>query len=114
MKQADRPDEPLFHPPTEAIELLAVLRALADPMRLEIVRAIAATPGGERACGSFDLDCTKQNLSHHFRVLRESGVVRTREEGRNRLTSLRRDDLEARFPGLLEGVLAAPLASAVR
>jgi DNA-binding transcriptional ArsR family regulator len=99
--------EPLVHPACEDLELLSVLRALADPTRLEIVRILASDPVGRRACGSFGLDATKQNLSHHFRVLREAGVTRAQDEGRNRLTSLRRDDLDARFPGLLAAVLGA-------
>jgi DNA-binding transcriptional ArsR family regulator len=104
--------EPLVHPARDDLDLLLVLRALADPTRLEIVRILANDPAGRRACGSFGLDATKQNLSHHFRVLREAGVTRAQDEGRNRLTSLRRDDLDARFPGLLAAVLGAAGATA--
>ena len=99
--------ETLFHPDRSELSLLDVLRALGDPTRLEIARILATEPRGERACGSFGLDATKQNLSHHFRVLREAGITRTRDEGRNRYTSLRRADLDARFPGLLDAVLSA-------
>ena len=63
--------------------------------------------GDEPPCGTFELGLSKATLSHHFKVLRESGVVRTRPEGRKRLLSLRSDDLEARFPGLLDAVLSA-------
>jgi DNA-binding transcriptional ArsR family regulator len=97
----------VVQPRREDLDLLAVLRALGDPTRLEIVRILAGDPGGERACGSFGLDATKQNLSHHFRVLREAGITSARDEGRSRFTSLRRRDLEARFPGLLDAVLNA-------
>ena len=100
-------DEPLFHPDRRDLDLVTVLRALADPTRLEIVRILAADPAREIACGAFGLEASKQNLSHHFRVLREAGVARSRDEGRNRFTSLRSDDLEARFPGLLAGVLSS-------
>ena len=93
------------HPARRELELSAVLHALSDPARLEIVRRLAA--GDEPPCGTFELGLSKATLSHHFRVLRESGVVRTRPEGRKRLLSLRVDDLEARFPGLLEAVLSA-------
>jgi DNA-binding transcriptional ArsR family regulator len=93
------------HPARRELELSAVLHALSDPARLEIVRRLAA--GDEPPCGTFDLGLSKATLSHHFRVLRESGVVRTRPEGRKRLLSLRADDLEVRFPGLLDAVLAA-------
>jgi DNA-binding transcriptional ArsR family regulator len=93
------------HPSRAEIELSSVLHALSDPARLEIVRRLAR--GDEPSCGMFELGLSKATLSHHFRVLRESGLVRTRPEGRKRLLSLRSDDLEARFPGLLEAVLSA-------
>jgi DNA-binding transcriptional ArsR family regulator len=93
------------HPSRAEIELSSVLHALSDPARLEIVRRLAH--GEEPSCGMFELGLSKATLSHHFRVLRESGLVRTRPEGRKRLLSLRGDDLEARFPGLLDAVLAA-------
>ncbi len=93
------------HPARGELELPAVLHALSDPARLEIVRRLA--DGDEPSCGTFDLGLSKATLSHHFRVLRECGVVRTRPEGRKRLLSLRSDDLEARFPGLLTAILGA-------
>jgi DNA-binding transcriptional ArsR family regulator len=92
------------HPSRTELELPAILHALSDPARLEIVRRLAA--GKEWSCGTFELGLSKATLSHHFRVLREAGVVRTRPDGRKRLLSLRGDDLEARFPGLLEAVLS--------
>ena len=82
----------------------SILHALSDPARLEIVRRLAA--GAEWSCGTFELGLSKATLSHHFRVLREAGVVRTRPDGRKRLLSLRERDLNARFPGLLQAVLA--------
>ena len=82
----------------------SILHALSDPARLEIVRRLAA--GSEWSCGRFELGLSKATLSHHFRVLREAGVLRTRPDGRKRLLSLRDDDLNARFPGLLQAVLA--------
>jgi DNA-binding transcriptional ArsR family regulator len=93
------------HPGRRELELSAVLHALSDPARLEIVRRLAR--GDEPSCGMFELGLSKATLSHHFKVLRECGVVRTRPEGRRRLLSLRADDLEARFPGLLNAVLIA-------
>ena len=92
------------HPSRTELELPAILHALSDPARLEIVRHLAA--GAEWSCGTFELGLSKATLSHHFRVLREAGVVRTRPDGRKRLLSLRDDDLNARFPGLLEAVLS--------
>ncbi len=82
----------------------SILHALSDPARLEIVRRLAA--GSEWSCGRFELGLSKATLSHHFRVLREAGVLRTRPDGRKRLLSLRESDLNARFPGLLQAVLA--------
>jgi DNA-binding transcriptional ArsR family regulator len=93
------------HPSCAELELPAVLHALSDPARLQIVRQLAIRD--ECTCGTFDLGLSKATLSHHFRVLRESGVVRTRPEGRTRMLSLRRDDLDERFPGLLDAVLTA-------
>jgi DNA-binding transcriptional ArsR family regulator len=92
------------HPSRQELELSSVLHALSDPARLEIVRRLA--DGDEPSCGMFDLGLSKATLSHHFRVLRESGVVLVRPEGRKRLLSLRTDDLNARFPGLIEAILA--------
>jgi DNA-binding transcriptional ArsR family regulator len=92
-------------PEVASLELEAVLHALSDPIRLQIVEELA--DGSERCCGAFELPITKSTCSHHFRVLREAGVISTRVEGKNRLNALRRDALEERFPGLLEAVLHA-------
>ena len=92
---------------TDEIQLAAVLHALSDPVRLRIVATLAAAEDEERPCGSFDLPVTKSTCTHHFRVLREAGVIHQRQEGTARLNKLRRDDLEARFPGLLASVIAA-------
>jgi DNA-binding transcriptional ArsR family regulator len=93
-------------PRREDIRLEAVFHALSDPVRLQIVRALAVSAEG-RACGTLDLTVSKSTASHHFRVLREAGVIVQREDGRRRLNELRRDDLEARFPGLLATVVSA-------
>jgi DNA-binding transcriptional ArsR family regulator len=97
----------LPHPATEDIQLTEVLRALADPVRLEIVARLAVH--GELNCGDAGdtLGVHKSTASHHYRILREAGVVRTKQEGRLKYMSLRRDDLETRFPGLLDSVLLA-------
>ena len=96
----------LYHPPTDELELAGVLHALSDPQRLRIVRELAADPE-PRPCGTLELDVSKSTRTHHFRVLREAGVVRQDVLGTSRFTSLRRDDLDERFPGLLDAVLAA-------
>jgi DNA-binding transcriptional ArsR family regulator len=97
----------LHHPPVESLELTAVLHALADPMRLEIVRALASEGGCEIRCGAFELPVTKSTRTHHFRVLRESGVIEQHPDGTALVNRLRRAELDERFPGLLESVLSA-------
>ena len=96
----------LAHPAPDELELAAVLHALSDPVRLQIVQTLAGEDD-ERACGMFELRVSKSTASHHFRVLREAGVVHQDIRGRQRMISLRRADLDARFPGLLASVLAA-------
>jgi DNA-binding transcriptional ArsR family regulator len=98
--------ERIAHPKRAEIELGAVLHALSDPMRLRIVTAIAAQ-GGELTCGACSLPVTKSTATHHFKVLREAGVIHQRAEGTSRLNKLRREDLDARFPGLLDSILEA-------
>jgi DNA-binding transcriptional ArsR family regulator len=95
----------LAHPAAEEISLAAVLHALSDPVRLRIVAGLAR--GDERTCGSFELPVTKSTCTHHFKVLREAGVIRQRPVGPARLNTLRREELDARFPGLLDAVLAS-------
>src|SRR5829696_6846597 len=95
----------LEQPPAEALDLATIMGALADPSRLAIVRTLAAE--GERACGTFELALSKATRSHHFKILREAGVTVTRVEGTRRIVSLRRADLDARFPGLLDALLDA-------
>jgi DNA-binding transcriptional ArsR family regulator len=98
--------EDIAHPRRAEIELSAVLHALSDPVRLKVVAVLAAA-NGEHTCGSFDVPVTKSTCTHHFKVLREAGVIHQRQDGTTRLNTLRRDDLEARFPGLLETILQA-------
>jgi DNA-binding transcriptional ArsR family regulator len=93
-------------PARDEIDLAAVLHALSDPVRLGIVCGLRRS-GDERRCGSFDAPVSKSTLTHHFRVLREAGVIVQRQEGTARLSRLRSDDLEARFPGVLEAILSA-------
>src|SRR4051794_13338660 len=94
-------------PRREDLRLEAVLQALGDPVRIAIVRRLYGEPGCQRPCGTFDLPGTKSTASHHFRVLRDAGVIAQRTSGRERLTELRSDDLNARFPGLLDSVVGA-------
>ncbi|MFC9927499.1 ArsR/SmtB family transcription factor [Streptomyces sp. NPDC127190] len=96
----------LPHPACDEIRLDAVLHALADPVRLRIVRELAVCET-ELACSYFDLPVTKSTCTHHFRVLRESGVIRQVYRGTAKMNGLRRDDLDGLFPGLLDSLLAA-------
>ncbi len=96
----------LHHPQREDLELTTVLHALSDPQRLRIVRILAEDPE-PRPCGTFGLEVSKSTATHHFRVLREAGVIEQRAEGTAKHNTLRRDDLEQRFPGLLDAVLAS-------
>lgn len=100
----------LHHPATDELALPAVLHALSDPHRLHIVRALAGSATPLR-CGSFGLPITKSTATHHFRVLREAGVIEQCPDGTARLSSLRRDDLDQRFPGLLDAILGAVAAA---
>ncbi|WP_055548940.1 helix-turn-helix transcriptional regulator [Streptomyces sp. NBRC 110028] len=101
----------LPHPATEAVRLDAVLAALTDPLRRRIVRQLSEGVEAQ-ACGAFDLPVTKSTSTHHFRVLREAGVITQHYRGNKILNQLRADDLETRFPGLLQAILAAEQVTA--
>lgn len=96
----------IIHQPEPGdIELTDVLSALADPVRLGMVAALAEHDG-DVPCGTFALPVGKSTASWHFRVLREAGVLHQYDRGTRRFNQLRRADLDARFPGLLDLVLA--------
>lgn len=95
----------LHHPDREDIRLSSVLYALSDPVRLYLVAELYKA--GERTCGDIDMPVVKSTVSHHSRTLREAGIVRVRVQGTQRFLSIRTEDLEARFPGLLASVLQA-------
>jgi DNA-binding transcriptional ArsR family regulator len=101
----------LYHPTRAQLDVASVLHALSDPQRLRIVQLLAAADA-PCPCGAFDLKVTKSTLTHHFRVLREAGVISQEVMGTAKLNSLRREDLDARFPGLLSAVLAASASPA--
>jgi DNA-binding transcriptional ArsR family regulator len=94
--------EKIRHPPASSLELATIMRTLGDPIRLEIVRLLG--DDRPRVCNelSTTLGIPPSTGSYHLRLLREAGVTRTRAQGTLRLISLRRDDLEDRFPGLLD------------
>jgi DNA-binding transcriptional ArsR family regulator len=91
------------HPATATLDLATIMRTLGDPLRLQIVRVLAAD-GREWNCGdlSTEMGLPSSTASYHIRLLREAGLTRTRAAGTQRLISLRSEDLETRFPGLLE------------
>ncbi|MFC8428356.1 ArsR/SmtB family transcription factor [Streptomyces sp. NPDC057253] len=103
----------LPHPERDEIRLEGILHALSDPMRLRIVRELAAA-GAELSCSHFDLPVTKSTTTHHFRVLRENGVIRQIYQGTAKMNGLRRDDLDDLFPGLVDSLLDAAARQAVR
>ncbi|MGJ5819734.1 ArsR/SmtB family transcription factor [Paludibaculum fermentans] len=92
-------------PTKDQIELSEVMYALSDPVRLEIVAFLAQR--GEQPCSTCCVDMPKSSLSHHYKVLRETGVISTRIEGTRHFNSLRADDLNTRFPGLLSSIVGA-------
>lgn len=93
------------HPEREELSLISVLAAMADPIRVGLVRVLS--DGRERGWGELRAPVAKSTLSHHLRVLRDAGITRTRQEGTRCYVVLRRADLDARFPGLLASVLSA-------
>jgi DNA-binding transcriptional ArsR family regulator len=101
----------LVGPEADELDLGAVLRALADEHRRSVVAELVADRSdGERGCNSFDLPISKQTQTHHFRVLREAGLIDEIDYGNRKGVRLRRADVEKRFPGLL-ALLEAELPS---
>lgn len=98
------------HPAPEDFRLTAILAALADPARLAAVRTLAAK--GESPCSRLQHDAgltiSRTTFSHHQKVLREAGIILACVRGTERILSLRRDDLDQRYPGLLDAILNAP------
>ncbi|WP_199550415.1 helix-turn-helix transcriptional regulator [Streptomyces sp. N35] len=90
------------HPNVEEMDFQTVLKALSDPLRYQVIATLAGLPDStERTCTSFGLPVSKSTRTHHFRILREAGLVRQVDRGNSRSAQLRRADIERRFPGLL-------------
>jgi DNA-binding transcriptional ArsR family regulator len=106
------PDRVLEHPEPGEIRLEAVLHACSDPMRLLIIQALADDPS--TACGHIGLACSKSTATHHFRVLREAGVITQHYRGTAKINELRRGDLDTVFPGLLDALLNSAAAQSAR
>jgi DNA-binding transcriptional ArsR family regulator len=102
------PTDTVQPPDLAAIDIATVLQALSDPVRLQIVRQLAGCEGsGEMTCGELELPVTKSTGSHHLKALSRAGVIAEREEGTRKHIRLRREELDRRFPGLLDSVLRA-------
>jgi DNA-binding transcriptional ArsR family regulator len=101
MQAAPKTREKIPHPDAAALDLATIMRTVGDPIRLEIVRLLA--DGVPRVCHDIQaiVGLPTSTCSYHLKLLREAGVTRSRAEGTNRLVTLRFDDLEERFPGLL-------------
>lgn len=93
----------LFHPNIDQLSLSTILNALGDPIRLNIIKNLASN--SETTCACCNINLPKSALSHHFKVLRESGLINVRIEGKQRFLSIRYNELEERFPGLLNTII---------
>jgi DNA-binding transcriptional ArsR family regulator len=95
-------------PTASPADVVTVLQALSDPVRLEIVRQLAGCgSGGEMTCGQIQVPVGKSTASHHLKILAAAGITADREAGTRKYVHLQRDALEERFPGLLDSVLRA-------
>ncbi|MGG0821483.1 metalloregulator ArsR/SmtB family transcription factor [Paenibacillus turicensis] len=91
-------------PTTSEMSLTTVCNALGDPLRMKIAYCLASS--GEMHCSAFEVDhISKSTLSHHVKLLREAGIIQPRIEGKHHFYSLRKDDLNTRFPGLVDLIL---------
>jgi len=96
----------LIHAEPADVTLQQALEALSDPVRRSILREVSDEPDFTRACGTFNLPVSKATASHHFAVLRAAGLLEQLDRGTRRYNRLRRAEFDARFPGLLDLVLA--------
>lgn len=94
------------HPDVRTVTLQQVLEALVDPVRRSIVTQLDASAADVK-CGGFDLPVSTSTATHHFRVLREAGLIRQYYVGTSRMNTLRRDEVDTVFPGLLDALTTA-------
>jgi DNA-binding transcriptional ArsR family regulator len=98
------------HPDVRTITLQRILDALVDPVRRSIVTQLCDAPA-DLKCGGFDLPVSTSTATHHFRILREAGLIRQHYVGTSRMNTLRRDEIDEAFPGLLDSIVTADRAS---
>ncbi|MFP7737174.1 ArsR/SmtB family transcription factor [Priestia aryabhattai] len=93
-----------YQPPKSEIKLTPILHALSDPNRLRIVQCLATRK--EQTCSYYQkLNVSKSTLSHHIKVLREAGIIKLRIEGTQHYYSMRLEELEELFPGLIPSII---------
>jgi DNA-binding transcriptional ArsR family regulator len=101
---------PLFHPPIENVTVEGILHALSDPVRVAIFADLASSDCAYN-CSTFlnvtNKQIPKSTLSHHFKALRDAGLIRTERHGVEMHNSSRCSEIESRFPGLLAAILNA-------
>ncbi|MFL9841046.1 helix-turn-helix domain-containing protein [Sphingomonas sp. ST-64] len=95
-----------LHPRLEDVPLSAALHALSDPMRLAMVARLAGAETMNCAATAPECEVPKSTRSNHLKILRAAGLIETVQNGRDYLNTLRRKEFDARFPGLLDTVLA--------
>lgn len=98
---------PFVHPPIEDVSLEGVLYALADPHRLAIMRRLNGCGGTMNCSTAAPCDLPKSTLSHHFKLLREAGLIRSERQGTQVINTPRCTEIEQKFPGLLRAILAS-------
>jgi DNA-binding transcriptional ArsR family regulator len=98
--------KPLYHPPIESIPYTKILHALSEPNRIRIIRCL--NESGENNCSAYSIELmlNKSTVSHHIKILREAGLIEGRIEGKEHIYSLRKEEVDKKFPGLLHSVFA--------
>ena len=100
---------PFYHPQCDDISLSGLFYALGDPVRLQIVQRLAEN--GALTCTELECAVAKSTMSHHFKILRESGLVFTRKEGTQHINTLRREEIDKLYPGLLAVAIGVAVAN---
>lgn len=91
----------------QQITLENVMKALGHPVRLSVIRQLLEMNGEEKACGTFYYTVTKATFSHHLKILEEAGVIQRRDEGTRKMTSIKAEELQKKFPGLIKLILSS-------